>query len=124
MVEGTMTWTSSAREFGFFTPSDGSRDVFMRLSPLDFRCLTHDDRDRSPSDAVAMLRDRRDGGFGEHRLATKVEVRTRYQQGQWASGYEIAQVVDSGYRIRRPGSLEVLPEIVVPIDVRRAGDER
>ena len=51
-----------------------------------------------------------------------MEVRTRYQRGQWAGGYEIAEVVELGYRIRRPGSRDTLQDIFVPSDVRDAGD--
>ena len=32
MVEGTIKWTNSTKEFGFLKPDDGSRDVFVRLS--------------------------------------------------------------------------------------------
>ncbi len=32
MIEGTMKWTNSTNEFGFLTPDDGGRDVFVRLS--------------------------------------------------------------------------------------------
>ena len=51
-------------------------------------------------------------------MRSRVDVRTRYERGQWAGGYEIAQVVELGYRIRRPGSLDTLPDIFVPADVR------
>ena len=57
-----------------------------------------------------------------HQVASSVEVRTRYLPGQWAGGYEVAQVVALGYRIRRPGSLDTLPDIFEPADVRRADD--
>jgi hypothetical protein len=53
-------------------------------------------------------------------VASSVEVRTRYLPGQWAGGYEIAQVVELGYRIRRPGSLDTIPDIFMPDDVRQA----
>jgi len=52
----------------------------------------------------------------------RVEVRTRYIAGQWAHGYEIAQILPSGYRIRRRGSQEVLPEVFDAADVRADGD--
>lgn len=119
-----MRWTSSAQEFGFLAPTDGRRDVFVCLSPdIGSRCLSRHLTQQASLDALAVSEDRRNSGFEEHDLASRVEVRTRYQPGQWASGYEIAQIVDSGYRVRRPGVREVLPEIVVPTDVRRAGDE-
>jgi hypothetical protein len=50
-----------------------------------------------------------------------VEVRTRYVAGQWAHGYEIAEVLPGGYRVRRRGSREVLSEIIRAADVRPDG---
>ena len=32
MVQGTMKWTSTSREFGLLTPDDGGRDAFVRFS--------------------------------------------------------------------------------------------
>lgn len=55
------------------------------------------------------------------RAGALVEVRTRYQAGQWAHGYQVAEVVDGGFRIMRRGSWEVLPEVFGPADVRRDG---
>ena len=51
-----------------------------------------------------------------------VEVRTRYLRGQWAQGYEVAEVLPTGYRIRRRGSQEVLPDVFSIADVRSYGD--
>jgi len=51
-----------------------------------------------------------------------VEVRTRYQAGQWAHGYEVAEVLEGGYRIFRRGSEEVLPDVFGPADVRLDGE--
>jgi len=51
-----------------------------------------------------------------------VEVRTRYQAGQWAHGYQIAEVLDEGYRILRRGSQEVIPQVIGTADVRLDGD--
>ena len=51
-----------------------------------------------------------------------VEVRTRYT-GRWAHGYEIAEVLEAGYRIFRRGSQEVLPDIFGSADVRLDGDQ-
>jgi cold shock CspA family protein len=117
MTEGNMTWTSATGEFGFVSPDDGSRSVFVRLSSgTQSRCA-------SPLEEEVAALEQRGEGADAHALASRVEVRTRYQLGHWAPGYEIAQIVDSGYHVRRPGSLEVVPEIVVPTDVRRAGDE-
>ena len=54
-------------------------------------------------------------------LGASIEVRTRYLSGQWAHGYEIAEVVPAGYRIRRRGSREVLSEVFKVADVRADG---
>lgn len=51
-----------------------------------------------------------------------VEVRTRYMRGQWAQGYEVAEVLPTGYRILRRGSQEVLPDVFSIADVRSYGD--
>jgi len=116
MVQGTMQWTSPTREFGLLTPDDGSRDIFVRFAPAIESTCTSDGRGGfAVTDVVAPTSPR-------HKVASSVEVRTRYEQGQWAGGYEIAQVVESGYRIRRPGSLDTLPDIFMPADVRRASD--
>lgn len=48
----------------------------------------------------------------------RVEVRRRFDQ-HWARGFEIAEVLDSGYRIRRLSDNSVLPEVFGPDDVRR-----
>ena len=55
-------------------------------------------------------------------VGSTVEVRTRYLAGQWAHGYEIAEVLPAGYRIRRRGSQEVLSEVFVDADVRPEDD--
>ncbi len=47
-----------------------------------------------------------------------VEVRTRYVPGHWAHGYEVAETLPNGYRIRRCGSKEVLSEVFNDADVR------
>jgi hypothetical protein len=52
---------------------------------------------------------------------TTVEVRTRYLAGQWARGYEVAEVLPGGYRVRRRGSRELLSEIFHAADVRPDG---
>jgi cold shock CspA family protein len=116
MVQGTMKWTSPTREFGLLTPDDGSRDIFVRFTSALASTCTPDGRGGFAVQDVAAPAPSR------HQVASRVEVRTRYQSGQWAGGYEIAQVVELGYRIRRPGSLDTLPDIFVPADVRRAGD--
>jgi hypothetical protein len=49
---------------------------------------------------------------------TKVDVRNRYQ-GTWVRGFEVADVTDTGYRIRRLSDGSVLPELFSRNDVRR-----
>jgi hypothetical protein len=49
---------------------------------------------------------------------TKVDVRNRYQ-GTWVRGFEVADVTDTGYRIRRLSDGSVLPELFIRDDVRR-----
>ena len=106
MIEGTMTWTNSTEEFGLLAPKDGGRVVFVRTP-------------RADGGAVRPAE-----GITRHALHSNVEVRTRYQHGHWAGGYEIAGIVQSGYHVRRPGSPDVLPAIFVPADVRTSGEGR
>jgi cold shock CspA family protein len=114
MVQGTMKWTSPGKEFGLITPDGGGREIFVRFSPAIASFYISDGQGGLVvKDAIARAEPR-------HQVASRVEVRTRYQMGQWASGYEIAQVVESGYRLRRPGALDTLPDIFVPADVRHA----
>ncbi len=116
MVQGIMKWTSTTREFGLVTPDDGGRDVFVRFSSaLAPPCISEGRGGKPVKDAIATTQPR-------HPVASRVEVRTRYQQGQWVGGYEIAQVVELVYRILRPCFLEALPDVFVPSDVRDAGD--
>jgi hypothetical protein len=49
---------------------------------------------------------------------TKVDVRNRYQ-GTWVRGFEIAEVTEDGYRIRRLSDGSTLGELFVRDDVRR-----
>jgi len=51
-----------------------------------------------------------------------VAVRTRYLDEQWAHGYEIAEVLTSGYRVRRGGSQEILSDVFAGVDVRADGN--
>ena len=50
-----------------------------------------------------------------------VEVRTHYQENQWAHGYEVAEVLENGYRILRRGSQEAIPDIFGIAEVRLDG---
>ena len=52
-------------------------------------------------------------------VGDKVEVRRRLD-AQWARGFEIVEVTDEGYRIRRLSDGEVLPAVFVEDDVRKA----
>jgi hypothetical protein len=49
---------------------------------------------------------------------TKVDVRNRFQ-GTWVRGFEIAEVTDEGYRIRRMSDGSVLGELFSRDDLRR-----
>ena len=116
MVQGKMKWTNRSQRFGLVTPDNGDRDAFVRSSPAIASSYISDGQGGIVAkDAIATAEPR-------HKVASHVEVRTRYQQGQWASGYEIAQVVQLGYRVRRSGTPDTLPEVFVPADVRQAGD--
>ena len=46
-----------------------------------------------------------------------VEVRNRFT-GAWSRGFELVEVVDGGYRIRRLSDGSVLPTLFLPEDVR------
>jgi hypothetical protein len=47
-----------------------------------------------------------------------VEVRTGFDRS-WAPGFEVAEVEDDGYRVRRRSDGEVLPVTIDAGDVRR-----
>ena len=49
---------------------------------------------------------------------TRVDVRNRYQ-GTWVRGFEVAEVVQDGYRIRRMSDGSTLGELFARDDVRR-----
>ena len=48
---------------------------------------------------------------------TAVDVRSRYV-GAWSSGFEVAEPVNDGYRIRRLSDGSVLPDVFTTDDVR------
>jgi cold shock CspA family protein len=116
MIQGTTKWTSRSKEFGLVTPDCGGRNVFVRFSPAVTSFYISDGQGGLVVKAAITKAETR------HQVASKVEVRTRYQRGRWASGYEIAEVVESGYRLRCSGAPDALPDIFVPADVRLAGD--
>jgi hypothetical protein len=58
------------------------------------------------------------GGRVPLSLGTKVDVRNRFQ-GTWVRGFEVAEVTDDGYRIRRLSDGSVLGELFTRDDVRR-----
>jgi hypothetical protein len=48
---------------------------------------------------------------------TAVDVRSRYV-GAWSSGFEVAEPVNDGYRVRRLSDGSVLPDVFTNEDVR------
>jgi hypothetical protein len=66
-----------------------------------------------------------DGGRADHAVSrvplpsgTKVDVRNR-SQGTWVRGFEVAEVVGDGYRLRRLSDGRVLGDLFSRDDVRR-----
>ena len=49
---------------------------------------------------------------------TRVEVRTGFDRS-WSSGFEIHEVTDDGYRVRRRSDDHVLPVAITAGDVRK-----
>ena len=107
--EGTWTWFSSTGEFGS-RPAGGGSEVLLRVSSYE-----GDDSDVTPPESQGE-------DAARYRLKERVEVRTRYQVGQWARGYEITGVLDDGYNVGRPGS-EPCSEVFASSDIRRASDQ-
>ena len=52
-------------------------------------------------------------------VGDRVEVRRRFD-AQWARGFEVVELTDSGYRVRRESDGAVLPVEFSEQDVRRA----
>jgi hypothetical protein len=50
-------------------------------------------------------------------VGTAVDVRSRYV-GSWSAGFEVAQAVRDGYRVRRMSDGSVLPDVFTNDDVR------
>jgi hypothetical protein len=49
---------------------------------------------------------------------TKVEVRSDFDRA-WSSGFEVDEITDDGYRVRRRSDGHVLPVAIGAEDVRR-----
>jgi hypothetical protein len=56
----------------------------------------------------------RDAGL---KAGTAVDVRSRYV-GAWSSGFEVAEPLKDGYRVRRLSDGSVLPDVFTNEDVR------
>ena len=52
-------------------------------------------------------------------VGDRVEVRRRFDS-QWARGFEIVDVTDDGYRVKRMSDGEILPVVFDADDVRLA----
>ncbi|MEL7207602.1 MAG: hypothetical protein AAGK32_05125 [Actinomycetota bacterium] len=55
---------------------------------------------------------------GAYPASTHVEVRNNFD-GAWAKGFEVAEVTELGYRIRRSSDGAVLPAEFTPDQVRK-----
>jgi hypothetical protein len=65
----------------------------------------------------------RGDGLAEHLTeGEKVEVRSRFN-AQWSRGFEVVEVTERGYRVRRISDGEVLP-VEFPYDDVRAARKR
>jgi hypothetical protein len=49
---------------------------------------------------------------------TRIEVRTGFDRS-WASGFEVAEVTEQGYRVRRRSDDQLLPVPIAVADVRK-----
>jgi hypothetical protein len=54
-------------------------------------------------------------------IGEPVEVHTKYNDS-WVSGFEIAEVVEGGYRVRRTSDGTLLPNLTGEEDLRPASD--
>jgi hypothetical protein len=55
------------------------------------------------------------------RVGEPVEVHTKYNDA-WVGGFEIAEVVEGGYRVRRTSDGSLLPNLTSEDDVRLRAD--
>jgi len=56
-------------------------------------------------------------------IGSVVEVRTRYLAG-WSHGFQVAELVDRGYRIRRSSDGSIFDDVFQWTDVRRTSSVR
>ena len=77
------------------------------------------DRSKATSTDTPAVSARGEGPRAAGTLATgtAVDVRSRYV-GAWSSGFEVAEPVNDGYRIRRLSDDSVLPDVFTNEDVR------
>jgi len=59
-----------------------------------------------------------EGSVSTHEVGTRVSVRDRFL-GQWCRGFEVAEVVRDGYRVRRLSDGYVFPDVFAFEDVDR-----
>ncbi|MHB8288579.1 MAG: hypothetical protein ACYDEY_04975 [Acidimicrobiales bacterium] len=57
------------------------------------------------------------GAQHELQVGTRVDVRSRFV-GSWTNGFEIAQVTENGYRLKRLSDGSTLPTVFGPDEVR------
>jgi len=50
-------------------------------------------------------------------VGTRVEVTNRFDR-RWSRGFEVAEIVGAGYRLRRLSDGTVIPAVFVPNEVR------
>ena len=55
---------------------------------------------------------------GAYPASTRVEVRNSFD-GSWSHGFEVAEITNDGYRIRRSSDGSVLPGEFLGADVRK-----
>jgi hypothetical protein len=55
---------------------------------------------------------------GTYPQSTRVEVRNRFD-GSWTKGFEVAEVTETGYRIRRSSDASILPAEFTTDEVRK-----
>ncbi len=68
-----------------------------------------------PTMAVVTMVDATERVLAE---GTRIEVRNRFDH-RWARGFEVAEVLDDGYRVRRTSDASVLPSRFSSDEVRR-----